>query len=142
MGHEAIGDSGSSIFDRRNNARGRAPVPRVRAGPRTTRAKRPVEPVRRHFLRLEPGALIYPLFLCPGEGVRKVLYPGLSEHKGHALASRQMKGPGGMISFVIEGDVPRDAVERAIQLSRDKYCSVWHSMRQDIGFTTTFRVEN
>ena len=27
------------------------------------------------------------------------------------------------------------AIERAIQLSRDKYCSVWHSLRQDIAFT-------
>ena len=35
---------------------------------------------------------------------------------------------------------PRHAVERAIELSRDKYCSVWHSLRQDIDFDTTFEV--
>ena len=29
-------------------------------------------------------------------------------------------------------------VDRAITLSRDKYCSVWHSMRQDIEFHVTF----
>ncbi len=40
----------------------------------------------------------------------------------------------------VEGDVPADAVERAIQLSHEKYCSVWHSMRQDIEFTTTCEV--
>ena len=28
----------------------------------------------------------------------------------------------------------------AIDLSRDKYCSVWHSMRQDIDFAITFKV--
>jgi putative redox protein len=39
------------------------------------------------------------------------------------------------IHFAVEGAVPRDAVERAMQLSHDKYCSVWHSMRQDIPFT-------
>lgn len=35
--------------------------------------------------------------------VRKVHYPGLASHPGHALAERQMKGPGGMISFEIAG---------------------------------------
>jgi uncharacterized OsmC-like protein len=31
-------------------------------------------------------------------------------------------------------------VERAIALSRETYCSVWHSMRQDIDFVTTFDI--
>jgi cystathionine gamma-lyase len=35
--------------------------------------------------------------------VARVIYPGLETHKGHALASRQMKGPGGMISFELKG---------------------------------------
>ena len=34
-------------------------------------------------------------------------------------------------------NVAQKVVDRAIQLSRDKYCSVWQSMRQDIAFTTT-----
>jgi putative redox protein len=42
--------------------------------------------------------------------------------------------------FVVRGAVPHAAIERALQLSRDKYCSVWHSMRQDIPLTTTFEV--
>jgi putative redox protein len=45
------------------------------------------------------------------------------------------------LHYLITGDVPRAAVERAIQLSRDKYCSVWHSMRQDIVFTTSHDVQ-
>ncbi|MBZ5556613.1 MAG: OsmC family protein [Acidobacteriia bacterium] len=44
------------------------------------------------------------------------------------------------LHFDIEGDVPSDAVERAIALSREKYCSVWHSMRQDIAFTTSYDI--
>jgi putative redox protein len=44
------------------------------------------------------------------------------------------------LHFSVGGDVPSAAIERAIALSRDKYCSVWHSMRQDIGLTTTFEV--
>jgi putative redox protein len=41
------------------------------------------------------------------------------------------------LHFTIDGDVPPDAVDRAVALSREKYCSVWHSMRQDIDFTVT-----
>jgi cystathionine gamma-lyase len=35
--------------------------------------------------------------------VEKVIFPGLASHPQHALASRQMKRAGGMISFVIKG---------------------------------------
>lgn len=44
------------------------------------------------------------------------------------------------LHFTVHGNVPAAAVERAIALSRDKYCSVWHSMREDIELTTTFEV--
>ena len=44
------------------------------------------------------------------------------------------------LQFHLEGAVPRDAVDRAIALSRAKYCSVWHSFRQDIELTTTVDV--
>ena len=45
------------------------------------------------------------------------------------------------LRFEIQGAVPADAVERAIALSREKYCSVLHSFRQDITFTTTFDIK-
>jgi cystathionine beta-lyase/cystathionine gamma-synthase len=38
--------------------------------------------------------------------VERVFYPGLTTHKGHEIASRQMKGPGGMISFELAGGLP------------------------------------
>ena len=44
------------------------------------------------------------------------------------------------LHFTVEGAVPAEAVERAIQLSRDKYCSVWHSMRNDIDLQVTFEL--
>jgi putative redox protein len=44
------------------------------------------------------------------------------------------------IAFIVDGDVSDDAVARAIQLSRDTYCSVWHSLRPDIELTTSFQV--
>lgn len=37
--------------------------------------------------------------------VRRVLYPGLGSHPGHAVASRQMRGFGAMISFEIDGGI-------------------------------------
>jgi putative redox protein len=44
------------------------------------------------------------------------------------------------LQFELRGEVPAVAVERAIALSRDKYCSVWHSLRQDIELTTSFDI--
>ena len=44
------------------------------------------------------------------------------------------------LHFTIDGEVPTDKIERAIALSRDKYCSVWHSMRHDIELTVTYQV--
>lgn len=44
------------------------------------------------------------------------------------------------LRFDIQGAVPPEAVERAIALSREKYCSVLHSFRQDIGFSTDFHI--
>jgi putative redox protein len=44
------------------------------------------------------------------------------------------------LHFTVAGDIPRDAVERAITLSREKYCSVWLSLRQDIELSATFDI--
>jgi putative redox protein len=64
--------------------------------------------------------------------------------RSHLVAERAQDDPHRFVRVTlhvaIEGDVPRDAVERAIALSRDRYCSVWHSMRQDIDFQVTFDV--
>jgi putative redox protein len=64
--------------------------------------------------------------------------------RAHVVGHRAQVDPHRLVrvelAFTIEGAVPADAVERAIALSREKYCSVWHSMRQDIDFTVTFDV--
>lgn len=39
--------------------------------------------------------------------VKKVFYPGLPSHPGYALAKKQMRGPGGMISFELDGGIPQ-----------------------------------
>jgi putative redox protein len=44
------------------------------------------------------------------------------------------------LHFQVTGDVPPDRIARAIELSRDRYCSVWHSLDPSIDFKTSFAV--
>ena len=46
------------------------------------------------------------------------------------------------MTFTVEGAIPQAQLDRAIQLSRDKYCSVWNSLREDteLEITTEIRV--
>jgi putative redox protein len=44
------------------------------------------------------------------------------------------------ILFEIVGDVPEKHVARAISLSREKYCSVWHSLRRDIELEVDYSI--
>ena len=44
------------------------------------------------------------------------------------------------LHFDVSGDVPAEKVERALALSREKYCSVWHSLRPDIALETSFEI--
>ena len=73
--------------------------------------------------------------------IRKGRHPLTALHSS-IVAQRAPDPPTRVVSaqlrFEIRGDVPPAAVERAIALSRDKYCSVWHSLRQDIQLTTSF----
>jgi putative redox protein len=44
------------------------------------------------------------------------------------------------LHFEIRGRVENHVVERAIELSRTTYCSVWNTLRQDLELKTTFAV--
>ena len=44
------------------------------------------------------------------------------------------------LRFSVETNAPREQIDRAIALSRDKYCSAWHSLRPDIELTTSVSV--
>jgi putative redox protein len=44
------------------------------------------------------------------------------------------------LHYALATDAPATAVQRAIDLSRETYCSVWHSLRPDIRFDITFEV--
>lgn len=55
----------------------------------------------------ERNAGIIAEFLGKSDDVEKVYYPGLPSHPQHALARRQMRGFGGMLSFVLRGPAER-----------------------------------
>jgi cystathionine gamma-synthase len=50
------------------------------------------------------GAVVDALRAHPA--VSRVYYPGLPDHPGHAVAARQQRAPGAMVSFELAGGVP------------------------------------
>jgi putative redox protein len=44
------------------------------------------------------------------------------------------------LHYTLVGNAPAQAVQRAIDLSRDTYCSVWHSLRPDTRLDVTFDI--
>jgi putative redox protein len=84
---------------------------------------------------------------CMASDLVHILVKGRVELKGLAarlVAERAPEEPRRLVKvdlrFAVRGAVPADKLERAITLSREKYCSVWHSLRPDIAFTTSFDV--
>ncbi len=43
--------------------------------------------------------------------------------------------------FQIQGTVPRDKAQRAVDLSFEKYCSAFHSLRKDLVVDTTIEIQ-
>ncbi|MGZ5957224.1 MAG: trans-sulfuration enzyme family protein, partial [Myxococcaceae bacterium] len=56
--------------------------------------------------RHEQNALKVAEFLAGHKKAGHVVYPGLASHPQHALARKQMKGFGGMLTFEIQGGLP------------------------------------
>jgi cystathionine beta-lyase/cystathionine gamma-synthase len=48
--------------------------------------------------------------------VERVLYPGLPDHPGHAIAARQMRDFGGMVSFLAESPAEAEAIAARTRL--------------------------
>ena len=60
-------------------------------------------------------------FLASHPAIEQVWYPGLKAHPGHAIAVRQMKGFGGVVSFTVRGGL--DATFRCIDALQIPYIS-------------------
>lgn len=65
--------------------------------------------------------------------------------RAHLVGRRAQTDPKRILAvdlgFEVEGTVPTENVERAIALSRDKYCSVWATLNPDIDFKTSFTIK-
>ena len=92
-------------------------------------------------------ALAFALAGCMGMDVVHILQKGRHELRGLRVALTGERAPDNphrftsiTLDFAVTGPVPKDQIQRAIDLSHEKYCSVWHSMRQDITFETRFSV--
>jgi putative redox protein len=92
-------------------------------------------------------ALAFALAGCMAMDVVHILKKGRFELRGLKVAlkgERAQEAPHRLtavsVDFTVTGAVPKDQIQRAIDLSHEKYCSVWHSMRQDIPFETRFSV--
>jgi putative redox protein len=89
--------------------------------------------------------LAFALAGCMSTDVAFVLAKGHYDVRAltaHMVGERAQEDPHRFVRvtlhFAVDASAPREAVARAIELSRDKYCSVWHSLRQDIDFEVTF----
>jgi putative redox protein len=92
-------------------------------------------------------ALAFALAGCMGMDVVYILQKGRQDFRGlriSLVAERAQDQPHRItavtIDFAVTGAIERAQVQRAIDLSHEKYCSVWHSLRQDIRFETRFTV--
>lgn len=89
-------------------------------------------------------ALAFGFAACMAMDVVYTIRKGRHDLRGcrvHLTGERAQTIPHRFLSFelrfTVTGGVPQEVVDRAIALSREKYCSVWHSLRQDITLTVS-----
>jgi len=94
-----------------------------------------------------PQALAYATMACMGMDVVHVIEKGRHDLRamtvtfhGVRAADHPKRFLSMKIHFDVTGDVPGRVVERAIELSRTKYCSVWNTIRKDVELTTSYKV--
>ncbi len=94
-------------------------------------------------------ALAFGLAACMAMDVVHILKKGRHDLQGlraDLTAARAPEEPRRFtaitLAYTITGPVPDEQIARAIALSREKYCSVWHSLRQDIAFDVTYSVSS
>ncbi len=94
-------------------------------------------------------ALGFALAACMAMDVVHVLRKGRHDLRGlkvGLVAGRADEEPrrftSATLQFTVTGNVRPEPIQRAIDLSRDKYCSVWNSLREDIELTVTFAILN
>ena len=113
------------------NVRSRDDDPRQRVGRRAvTDAGGRVRPCRMHGHGCRPH---------PEEGPPQPARPACGSD-GCEAPEEPRRFTAITLHYTVTGDIPPEPIQRAIDLSREKYCSVWHSLRQDIPFEISFAV--
>lgn len=89
-------------------------------------------------------ALAFALAGCMAADVVHILTKGRHPLRGlraHLVAERAQQDPHRVLNvdlhFDVDGAVPQEAADRAVALSREKYCSVYHSLNPDIALRVT-----
>jgi len=84
---------------------------------------------------------------CAAIDVVDILQKGRQEIRGMHVevgADRREEVPRAVtrlfLRFRIEGDVPEPRARRAVDLSLEKYCSVFHSLRMDVAVDTEIEI--
>lgn len=92
-------------------------------------------------------ALAFGLAGCMAMDVVHVLRKARHDLRGLRVdltGAREAEPPRRFTSFTLRftatGSIAPEHIARAIELSRKKYCSVWHSLREDISLDTAFDV--
>ena len=94
-----------------------------------------------------PQALAYAVMACMAMDVVDIIGKGRHDLRAMTVRLEGVRAethPRRYVSmdlrFEITGVVPDHVVTRAIALSREKYCSVWNSIRPDVALTTSFSI--
>jgi len=95
-----------------------------------------------------PQALAYAVMACMGMDVVHVVQKGRYELTRMTISfegERAVEHPRRFISmrvhFALATTADDHVVARAIELSREKYCSVWNTIRPDVELETSFEIQ-
>jgi putative redox protein len=96
-----------------------------------------------------PQALAYAVMACMAMDVVHVLEKGRQDvramtvkFEGKRAATHPRRFTSMHIHFDITGRVEGHLVERAIELSRTTYCSVWNTIRPDVELKTAYSIRD
>jgi putative redox protein len=94
-----------------------------------------------------PQALAYTVMACMAMDIVHIVQKSRQDLRGMTVkfeGERAAEHPRRFVSmqihFDITGRVENHTVERAIELSRTTYCSVWNTLRPDIELKTSFSI--
>lgn len=96
-----------------------------------------------------PQALAYAVMACMAMDVVHVLQKGRQDLRGMTVRFEGERAPDHprrfvsmKIHFDITGRLEGHIIDRAIELSRTTYCSVWNTLRPDVALETSYAMRD